>query len=187
MKPFKIEPLNLETDKPIFASWDEQFSGTPEYAGIEKYVFENHLIYDFDELILTNYEIFPIGDDEKLNPMVAKTADGEIFAFILTHEFDLNTKSPESILHYLVLKPTHQKQGYGPEILREIYTNPKKYLGTIPKTISLKIIPGNEPCMKMVKKLGFDVRLVEEGHTSVYFCECDYKTLASNLSQNQPS
>ena len=39
----------------------------------------------------------------------------------------------------------------------------------------------------MVKKLGFDVRLVEEGHTSVYFCECDYKTLIQNISQNQPS
>ena len=155
MKNFKIQEMNMETDKPQIVEWDDKYAGTPEYAGIEKFILEHGLIHGLSELIETNYERIPIGDDEIKKSLTIKNDDGQIIGFMIFQIHDISINKPSMFLQYIVINPEFQHQGYGKEILAEIFSNPKKHLGHKPKDVFCYIDNENYSSQKLFMDFGF--------------------------------
>lgn len=162
MKEFKVQPMNMEVDKPQVLAWDNEFSGKPEYESIEKFVLENGLIRGLSELIETNYERYPIGIDETKNIVTIKSNENEIIGFLIFQLFEITTKKPSMYLQYIVINPKYQHQNYGKEILREIFTNSKQHLGYKPKDVFCIIDNQNFASQKLFLDFGFNLAMQPE-------------------------
>ena len=155
-KPITIELMKFPQDKREIAAWETEFGGKPEFESIQKYILENHIYYGLDEVIETNYEIYPIGSSEKLLSLVAKEKN-KVIAWILADAFDLNTDYPQLFIPYICLHPLYQNKGYGTEILKELLLSPEKYFETNPKYFFAKIDRTNIASQNLFKKFGFDI------------------------------
>ena len=155
MKSFKLEPINLEKDKPQIEAWDTQFRGTPEYETIRHFILEDDLIFGLGELIATNYEHFSIGKTEIKKMLVARADNNEILGFVIFDVFDIDTSHPEMFFQYIVINPKYQHAGYGNEILTELFGHIKKYAGITPKTIFSYIHKDNTSSRNLFSHFGF--------------------------------
>ena len=178
MKDFKLIKINLDVDKPQIVLWDEMFKDDKSYASTYQFVLENGQIRGLGEVIETNYEHFAIGRNETKNTFVAKTAEGEILGFIILSAFELNTSSPELFLQYVVVNPMYQNQGYGKEMLTQLFSKFKQHIGVKPKSIFAYIHKDNNPSKQLFSHFGFNF---DEVPKSEYLCA---KTNGKSLKQN---
>ena len=95
MKTFKIEHLNPNTDIDQISAWDSLFANDKRYSSIKQFILENNTYYGLGEVIATNYEIYPIGEDERKYALTIRDDDNNIAGFILAIVCDLQTKNPE--------------------------------------------------------------------------------------------
>lgn len=175
MKTFKLEPINLQEDKPQIESWDTLYRGKPAYESIRHFILEDDLIFGLGELIATNYEHFSIGKSEIKKMLVAKTDNNEILGFIIFDVFDIDTPHPEMFFQYIVLNPNYQHAGYGNEMLTELFGNFKKHAGVKPKSIFCYIHKDNESSKHLFSNFGFEL---EQTNSENYLCA---KTLNKSL------
>ena len=94
MIDFKIEDMDLIPDKEQINNWHIQFAGTEELAAIDHYILEDNILYNLGEVIETNFEIIPIGNNE-----IKKALEGTDSVAIKTASdalqqkfYDLSTK-----------------------------------------------------------------------------------------------
>lgn len=179
MKDFKLCKINLETDKPQIASWDTLLRDSENYESIFKFVLEDGTINGLGEVIETNYELFAIGRNETKNTFVAKTAEGEILGFVILSAFELNTSSPELFLQYVVVNPMYQHQGYGKEMLTQLFLRFKQNIGVKPKSIFAYIHKDNESSKQLFKHFGFEFGEVPK--TDFLCAKTDGKSLKQNI------
>jgi len=154
MEKLIITPLNIEKDIPIIASWEEKFSNHPKYKEIKHFILEDNTYYCLDEVILTNYEFFHIGNDEKNFCLSIKNND-EPVGFVLACLFNISINNPELIIQYIVLNPEYQNLGYGTEVLKELLTNSENYFQYKPNEIYANIQKENKSSLNLFKKFGF--------------------------------
>lgn len=179
MKSFKIVPMDIESDKSQISNWDLLYHGSQNYLPIYKFILENGAITGLGEIIQTNYEHFPIGRNERKFAFVAKANDGEIVGFLIMSAFDLQSSKPELFLQYVVVNPKYQHKGYGTEMLKELFSNFKKYISVRPKNIFSYVHVENEASKHLFNHFGFELNPVPK---SEYFCaETDGKSLKQNL------
>lgn len=153
----KITAMQFPEDKQEIAKWEEKFGANPEFSSIRRFILENNLFYGLDEVIETNHEIMPIGEDEKKLALVAKNKDNKIIAWILLDAFDLTTEEPNMFLQYIVLHPELQNKGYGTKILNELFANIQTYIGIKPKNIFCYIHKDNIASQKLFNKFNFSL------------------------------
>lgn len=163
-KKIKIAPMDFPKDKDEINEWTAKYGKTPEYQSIHHFIMEDDTYRGLGEVINTNHEIFPIGDDEKKLAFTAKTDDGEIVAWVLIDVFDLSTQKPEMFLQYIVINPKYQHQGYGTEIAKEIFLSPEKYVGVKPKNIFAYIDIANAASIMLFSKFNFSFVPMENTH-----------------------
>ena len=156
VKPITIELMKFPEDKQEIASWETEFGGKPEFDSIHKFILEDQTYYGLDEVIETNYEIYPIGKNEQVLSLVAKEEE-RIIAWILLDVFDLQEERPQLFIPYICLHPLYQNKGYGSEILKELLLNPEKYFGAVPSYIFAKIDKNNIASQNLFKKFGFEL------------------------------
>ncbi len=157
MKDFKISELDLVKDKPQIAKWDE-LRGAPEYEDIKKFILEDDLIRGLAEVIETNYEIIPIGEDEIKKAVVAKTSEGEVLGFMIYQVFDIKTKKPSMFLQYIVVNPKYKSQGYGKEIFSKFFSSPRKHTGGVsPRDVFAYVDRNNFQSQKLFLDFGFSL------------------------------
>lgn len=157
MKQLKIEPLNLK-DLPEIKDWESRFSNDPRFKTIIHYILEDNTYYGLDEVIHTNYELCPIGDEERNYALCAKNENNEIVAFVLSCMIDLHTENPELIIKYIVLRPDYHYQGYGYKILNEIVQNSETYFGKNPHVLTAIIEKTNIVSQRLFTKMGCSLR-----------------------------
>ena len=155
MEKLTITPLDIETDIPIIKSWEKIFTNHPKYNNIKHFILEDNTYYGLDEVILTNYEFFHIGEDEKKFCLSIKNQENLTIGFILACMFNMSVNKPELIMQYIVLNPNYQNNGYGTEVLKELLTNSDKYFGFHPHDVYANIQKNNEPSLNLFKKFGF--------------------------------
>lgn len=153
----RITAMQFPEDKQEIAKWEEEFDSSPEFSSIRRFILENNLFYGLDEVIETNHEIIPIGEDEKKLALVAKNKDNKIISWILIDAFDLTTENPSMFLQYIVLHPEYQNKGYGTKILNELFSNTKKYIGIKPKETFCYIHKDNIASQKLFNKFNFSL------------------------------
>ena len=144
-------------DKNIISSWDEKYVASPEYEQIFKFILEYGLIHGLDELIETNYERIPIGDNEVKKALTFKNDNGEILGFMIYQIHDIK-QNPSMFLQYFVINPEYQHQGYGKEILRQIFSEPKKYLGYKPNDVFCYIDNENFASQGLFMRFGLGLK-----------------------------
>ena len=154
MEKLIISPLNIENDIPIIKSWEEKFINNPKFEDIKHFILEDNTYYGLDEVILTNYEFFHIGDDEKKYCLSIKN-NNEPVGFVLACMFNISKNKPELIIQYLVLNPDYQSLGYGTEVLKELLTNSKEYFSYNPSEVYANIQKENKASLNLFKKFGF--------------------------------
>ena len=159
MRKFNIVPMDLPGDKYEIGGWETEYGDTPSFQTIREFILENQTYRGLAEVIETNHEIYPIGDDEIKYSYVAKTTrDNKIIAWILLDEFDINTTEPELFVQYICIHPLYQNKGYGEAILNEILSNPKKYLASNPSNFFAYIGRNNIGSQNLFKKFNFNLR-----------------------------
>lgn len=184
MKDFDIMPIDIVDDKLQIEAWDLAFSKSSLYDSINQFILENGTIRNLGELIDINYEKYPIGKHERKHCFVAKSDKGEILGFLIMTAFDLNTSKPELFIQYVVINPLYQHQGYGNEILTELFSNFKKYIAVKPKNIFAYVHKDNEASKKLFSHFGFTFNAVPK--TEYLTASTDGKSLKQNLeTQNQ--
>lgn len=161
MKKITLTPINMETELDEIISWDSEFAGTPEYASVEHFIFEDWLIHGMAELIQTNYENVPIGEDERKLILVAKNKTGKIVGFTIQSIYSLLTNDPELFLQYIIINPKYQNQGIGTEILNNLSNAIKTAIGKKPKSMFSYIEKENFASQKLYKKFGLDFEPVK--------------------------
>ena len=161
MKSFKLEPINLQEDKPQIEAWAKKYHATPEYEAIRHFILEDDLIYGLGELIATNYEHFSIGKKEVKKMLIARTAQNEIIGFVIFDVFDIDTNHPEMFFQYIVINPKFQHAGYGTELLTELFGNIKKYAEVTPQSVFCNIHKDNSASRKLFSNFGFEFDEVE--------------------------
>lgn len=166
-KPITIEPMRFPQDKREIAAWETEFGGKPEFDSIQKYILEGQTYYGLDEVIETNNEIFPIGQNEQLLSLVAKQ-DKKIIAWILADVFDLQEENPQLFIQYICLHPLYQNKGYGTEILKELLLSPEKYFGAVPRYVFAKIDKTNIASQNLFKSFGFDITPITNDYVSAH-------------------
>ncbi len=180
MRTFKLEEINLEADKPQIENWDTLYKNEPSYESIRHFILEDDLIYGLGELIATNYEHFSIGKSEIKKMLVAKTEKNEIVGFLIFDVFDIDTPHPEMFLQYVVVSPKHQSQGYGNQMMTELFENFKKYAGIKPKNIFSYIHKDNEASKHLFSNFGFEF---EQTNDANYLCsKANYRALQSAIA-----
>ena len=155
MNNFKITDFDLVSDKKELAKWDEIYTGKPEYASIEKFILEDHLIYDMAELLETNHENFPIDFYEMKKALAIKSQNNELIGFLLCYGYETDITST-LYLQYIVLSPKKQHHGYGSDVLTEFFGDMRKYLGFVPVDVYALIHIDNKDSQELFKKFGFD-------------------------------
>ncbi len=152
MNKLKILPLEIP-DIADIKSWQTKYKGHPNYSAIEHFILEDNLYYGLDEVVFTNYELYPIGNDERKFSFALK--DGNKTAgFILAHSFNLTTE-PELFLQYIVLHPEYQHKGYGKQVLKELLNNTEKYVKCDPSNIYAYIDKQNSSSLHLFENFGF--------------------------------
>lgn len=169
----KIVPMKFPEDKTEISNWKKIYKGTKGFNAIKHYILEDNIYYGLDEVIETNHEMLPIGDDEKKLAFVAKL-NNTIVAWILLDAFDLSTENPEMFLQYIVINPKYQNQGIGTEIAKELFLNAEKYIGIKPKEIFAYIDIKNIPSQKLFKNFNFSFRPLKEKYLQAYTNEPKY-------------
>lgn len=154
---FTILPMQFPQDKDEIDSWQQQFAGNKNFKSIEHFILEDNTFYSLGEIIETNFEIIPIGDDERKLAFVAKNDEGKVVAWFLLHVFDLNTNEPEMFFQYIVIHPEYQNSGLGTQIAKEIFLSPEKYVGVKPVEIFSYIHQVNLASQKLFKKFNFSL------------------------------
>jgi len=154
MTNFDIIDFNLESDKKELSTWDELYTGKPEYASIEHFILEDHIIYDMEELIETNHELLPIDFYEMKKALAVKSKNNELIGFLLCYGYETDITST-LYLQYIVLSPKKQHKGYGPEILTEFFGNMRKYLGFEPVDVYALVHKENTDSQNLFKRFGF--------------------------------
>ena len=94
-----LVPMKFPEDKNEISEWENKYKNTDGMKDIYHYIMEDNIYYGLDEVIETNHEIFPIGDDEKKLALVAKTDTNEIAGWVLLDVYDLNTNDSNDILN----------------------------------------------------------------------------------------
>ena len=163
MNNLQIHPLDIDNDVMEISSWDKKYKDDPRFETIRKYVLEDDAFWNLYELIEINYEKFEIGENEKKIGLVIKNSQEKIIGFMLGIITDMKTKSPELIIQYLTIHPEFQGQGVGSYFLREITTNPKKYIGIKTKKYFTRIDETNIPSKKTFEKFGFNFSTPHSG------------------------
>ena len=111
MEKLHILPIDIDYDIPIIKSWEDKFKNDSRFEGIKHFILEDNLYYGLDEVILTNYEFFHIGDDERKFVLTVRNDKDLPVGFILACSFNLSINKPELIIQYIVLSPEYQNQG----------------------------------------------------------------------------
>ena len=155
MEKLQIEPLNVEKDIPIIKLWPEIYSNHPNFKCIKHFILEDNTYYGLDEVILTNYEFFHIGEDERKFCLSIKNQENVPVGFILACMFNLARDNPELILQYIVLSPAYQNLGYGTEVLKELLETPEKHFNIKPNEVYANIEKDNTASLNLFKKFGF--------------------------------
>lgn len=180
---FRIVQMGA-SEKQELISWEEKFGGSAEFSGIKDFVLEGDTYHGLAEMVLVNYEIFPIGDEERLLSFVAKNDSNEVVAWFLCQVFKTDpTKDPISamfddepstgdfftkkdneiysmFIKYIVTHPMLQSKGLGSQVLKELTLNSKKYIGVQPEEFSAYIHVDNLASQKVFSNLGFDFSVV---------------------------
>lgn len=151
-----LEPMIFPEDKNEIAHWQEKYQGDKDFESIEHFILEDQTFVSLGEVIETNHEIFPIGDDERKYAFIARNESGEIVAWVLVDFFNINSKTPELFLQYIVIHPKHQHKGYGEFILKEMLFNSQKYIGGTPKNFFALIDNRNSASKSLFEKFGFN-------------------------------
>ena len=154
MEKIKLTKMQFPEDKLEIASWETQYGNSPEFQSIRHFILEDNTFTGLAEVIETNHEIFPIGEDEKKLAFVAKSGN-EIVAWVLLDAFDLSTKKPQMFLQYIVINPMYQHQGYGTEIAKELFLSPEKFIGVKPTEIFATIDSSNAASILLFSKFNF--------------------------------
>lgn len=155
MEKLKILPLDIESDIFEIKSWENKFNNNPKFESIKHFILEDNTYYGLDEVILTNYEFFHIGDDEKKFCFSIKNNFNETVGFIIACLFNLSQNKPELIIQYIVLNPDYQNLGYGTHVLNELITNSIDYFSYRPQDIYANIEKENSASLNLFKKFGF--------------------------------
>ncbi len=155
-KSITIELMQFPQDKREIAAWETEFGGKPEFESIQKFILEDQTYFGLNEVIETNYEIYPIGTNEQMLSLVAKENE-KVIAWILVDVFDLQADRPQLFIPYICLHPLYQNKGYGTEILKELLLSPEKYFGANPCYFFAKIDKTNIASQCLFKKFGFDI------------------------------
>ncbi len=161
MEKVTITPLIFEEELDEIRDWDKEFRGTSKYENFEKFLFENGKILGMAELICTNYEIYPIGNDEIKLILIAKNNSGKIIGFTIQCVFGLETNDPELFLQYIIIHPDFQHKGIGTHILNNISSAIEKVAGKKPKSIFSYINKENIESQNLYKKFGLNFEPVE--------------------------
>lgn len=178
----KITAMQFPEDKQEIAKWEEEFGSKPEFLSITHFILEDNVFYGLDEVIETNYEIIPIGEDEKKLAFVAKNEDNKIIAWLLMDVFDLTTEEPNLFLQYVVLHPEFQNKGYGTKVLNELFTNIENYVGVKPKKTFCYVHKKNIASRKLFEKFNFNSRECTDTYLKVQAKE---PKLVSTLSSGE--
>ena len=152
---FKICQMS-EDDKQQVIGWEEKYGHLPEYDSIRQYVLEGDTYHGLKEVVLVNYEIFIIGEDEKQFSFVAKDDKDEVVAWLLCDVFDISSGTPELFVQYIVTHPMHQHEGVGTEIAKEILLKPEKYIGVKPVDVFAYVDKSNTASKSLFEKFGFE-------------------------------
>ena len=73
MNKLKITPLDFEKDIAAIKKWEIQFADSSEFNSIKKFILEDKTDHRLEQVIVNNYENYPIGDDEKNSVFLLKT------------------------------------------------------------------------------------------------------------------
>lgn len=152
-----ILPMKFPEDKQEIADWETKYKDNPNFGSIRHFILEDDTYHGLAEVIETNHEIFPIGDDEKKLAYVAKNENNEIVAWSFLDVFDLSTNKPQMFLQYIVINPEFQHMGYGTEFAKELFFNAKKYIGVKPSEIFAYIKTNNEASISLFSKFNFSL------------------------------
>ena len=156
-KTSQIQVVQMsDSDKKEVISWEERYGHMPEYDSIRQYVLEGDTYHGLKEVVLVNYEIFRIGEDEKQFSFVAKNDNNEVVAWLLCDVFDISSGAPELFIQYIITHPMHQHEGIGKEIAKEILLNPEKYIGVKPVDVFAYVDKSNIASKALFERFGFE-------------------------------
>ena len=150
-----LVPMKFPEDKNEISEWENKYKNTDGMKDIYHYIMKDNIYYGLDEVIETNHEIFPIGDDEKKLALVAKTDTNEIAGWVLLDVYDLNTNDSTMFVQYIVINPAFQHQGIGTKIGKQLFLSPEKYVGVKPGEIFAIIDKSNSASINLFSKFNF--------------------------------
>ena len=163
MTNYRFELMQFPDDKAEINSWQDKYNKTEGWKNIYQFILENGLIHNLGELIATNYEIMPIGDDEIKLAFSIKN-DNEIIGFIICQEFGMTSQDPELFLQYIVLKPDMQNKGIGKNIFKKLPDAVEEQTGVRPEKAFSYIETTNLASQKLYKNFGFEFRLINNNN-----------------------
>ena len=157
MKNFTIQEMSNK-DREIICSWDSKFAKKPEFEDIEKFILENGLLTNLDEVIMTNHDLLSLDYRELKKAFSIYDKKENVIGFLLCFAYEIGDYSSELYLQYIVLNPNNQKQGLGTNILNEFFINQKQYLGFEPENICAVVNKTNFSSVNLFKKFGFSFK-----------------------------
>ncbi len=167
MNNITLSEIDLVGDFDLISEWDNHLS-EPKFKSIFDFILEEGLILNLKELITTNFEQYPIGDDERKNIIVAKNSEAKIVAFLILSTHDLSTDSPEIFLQHIVIHPDYQAKGMGTEILSKLGECLTTLYGKEPKTMFAYISQYNHNSRNLFKKFGFKFKVMDLPYLKAY-------------------
>lgn len=183
-KNLQFAEMQLPADKEQIGKWEELYKDYDGMKQIEEFILENHLIYSLGEVIETNYERFPIGDNEIKKAYVMKKDDGEIVSFVIFDVFDMNQPDPTMIIQYIVVNPKYQGQGYGKETLNTLLGQVKDIAGVQPQEFFSYINMKNYGSQKLFLSRGFNLNFVK--NSEFFRAEATLPMLQQDSTGPQP-
>lgn len=160
MEHIYFDLMAFPDDKTEIALWQESFKDTQGWDRIYKYILEDGLIHGLNELIATNYEIFPIGDDEVKLALSIRNQDKAIVGFVICQEFNIKTTSPELFLQYIVIRPDMQNKGIGKFVFKHLPDEVGKLTGKKPVSAFSYIHNTNLASQKLYTSCGFSFEIM---------------------------
>ena len=157
-----ISEINLPADKEEIMSWETNFANSKGMTAIEQFVLEYRLIRDLGELIETNYERYPIGDNEMKKMFVLRNKSNKIVAFSVVDTFKFEGSAPEAFLQYMVVHPQLQHKGYGSILFDEIMTILKNFYPNENINFFTYIDKRNTASKSFFEKKGFSIRALND-------------------------
>ena len=173
--------INMQTDRPLIKKWEEEYKDTEGMKAIRHFVLEDDTYYSLYELIWTNTDLVPIGDDEIRKTLVAKTEDGEVAGFLIYNVFNMNYK-PEVALIYIAVNPTMQHKGVGTAMHTELFSNPEKYFKCAPHIVFAKIDTENIASQKFCKNFGFKM-LPQKDESCLRGFQTSYENIMDHINE----